>query len=140
MDSPDRRWDGIPPSWGDPRNWRKYANPKIQEVRRDLIRRLSVAHCPHCGKFAEKPDTRIYRMSRTAVTLQCHNCGLQWSMTFHMIAKMARGVLQTGEGQMSELPDYRYAALAFDVPEERRPDRRPIMYEVLRRPEPPPES
>jgi|SoiMethySBSTD1v2_1073268.scaffolds.fasta_scaffold380920_3 hypothetical protein len=110
---------------------------RLRQHRINLIRAL-VAHCPHCGKNAPEAVgvARIYRMSNTAVTLQCPNCWVQWSITFHMLARMARHVAEHG-GDVQPASDYRYAAELFAVPETRRPVRRPTGYDVLKPPEPP---
>lgn len=128
----------VPLTFGNPARWREMAPPGLQAARRSLIRAL-VAGCPHCTVAAmpgELSDIRIYRMSRTAVTLACNNCRLQWSMTFHMIARMANHVGTRG-GTEWRPGIYDRAHKLFTVPETRRPKRRPIAYEILRPAEPP---
>jgi hypothetical protein len=39
--------------------------------------------CPVCNRGAP----RIYRTSVRSVTLQCGGCGLQWTMTWHMLGR-----------------------------------------------------
>jgi len=39
--------------------------------------------CPVCTR----PEPRIYRSSLRSVTLQCGRCGLQWTMTWYMLAR-----------------------------------------------------
>lgn len=39
--------------------------------------------CPVCAR----PEPRIYRSSLRSVTLQCSRCGLQWTMTWYMLAR-----------------------------------------------------
>jgi hypothetical protein len=39
--------------------------------------------CPICAR----PEPRIYRSSLRSVTLQCSRCGLQWTMTWYMLAR-----------------------------------------------------
>jgi hypothetical protein len=46
-----------------------------------FARRLCV--CPVCTR----PEPRIYRSSLRSVTLQCGRCGLQWTMTWYMLAR-----------------------------------------------------
>lgn len=128
----------VPAKFGDPARWREMAPPGLQAARRELIRNLA-AGCPHCGMTAmpgDKPDTRIYHLSRTAVTMKCPNCQLQWSMTFHMIARMARHVGTRGGTEWGP-GMYDAAHKLFDVPETRRPMRVPSSYTVYRPQEPP---
>jgi len=46
-----------------------------------FARRLCV--CPVCTR----PEPRIYRSSLRSVTLQCSRCGLQWTITWYMLAR-----------------------------------------------------
>ena len=39
--------------------------------------------CPICAR----PEPRIYRSSPRSVTLQCGRCGLQWTITWYMLAR-----------------------------------------------------
>ena len=122
-------------------NSREFSSEELRRLRIEMIRGL-VAHCPHCGKQAPgapRGQGRIYRLSNTAVTLQCPNCRLQWSITFHMLARMARHVSERG-GDVYVPGEYERAADLFAVPETRRPIRRPTAYDVLLPPEPPEEG
>lgn len=39
--------------------------------------------CPHCRNV----EAVIYRTSVRSVTMRCRDCGLQWTMTAHQMAK-----------------------------------------------------
>jgi hypothetical protein len=50
------------------------------------------SRCPagcHDGSKWQGPTGRVYRSSWRSVTLRCTQCGLQWTMTVHRLAKAA---------------------------------------------------
>jgi hypothetical protein len=56
---------------------------------------------PGCCQYVSGlGGANIYRSSRRSVTMRCPDCGLTWTVTAHQMAKAARRLLETRNGEL----------------------------------------
>lgn len=94
-----------------------------------LLLRAHVGNCPAgCSHGGFPLLAPIYRSSRRSVTFRCDRCGLQWTMTYHMLAKALANLPRDGKtgGATTHLADA-LAQIANAVGERRgrQPTRAP---------------
>lgn len=71
--------------------------------------RFYISSCPNCGRFSSDKRYRrresrtapckIYRCSKTSITMQCRNCGLKFNITWHNFAKMLKNLEEIEKGK-----------------------------------------
>jgi hypothetical protein len=70
------------------------------------VQKMAGSNCPAgCGHGFGFSNTRIQRSSRRGVTMRCHDCGLQWTVTIHQLAKAARRIADQAIARGSEYAD-----------------------------------
>jgi hypothetical protein len=75
--------------------------------------RDTIGGCPHCLLWNKSGGTTgaIYRRSRRSVTMRCAFCGLQWTVTAHMLSKATQQWLERATDK--ERPFMEDAAFIF---------------------------
>lgn len=75
----------------------------------DLIR-FHLSACPSCGKVSSDkrykrqyryttPTCKVFRCSKTSITMQCRNCGLKFNITWHNFARMLKNLEEIQKGE-----------------------------------------
>jgi len=113
-------------------SWLAMTRPSLlaklpEEPRREvtLLLTMAVGTCPYCGPDAG--GAVVYRSSTRSVTMRCRDCGLQWTMTIHLLARAAQQWAEEAKGSPVEghtAALARYLAGWADALGERRGRRR----------------